>query len=214
MKKRNTVILCLIGLFIVILLIPFWPPVHYFYFIDENSTLPTGSKAFISLLKSKEDDNFISIDFNINSNNQIENFKYYDGFIQIGNYNLELNKEKISIDIDLNKDFNNVYWVIKGQEPKSKMNEPIITKNEKNNGINIYFFSFTLSSISDNEIKIIIDNFKKKNTKTKLYLKYEIEINNEIVIKEINEEYTLNIITNRTNLLSVIIIYILSGGKG
>jgi hypothetical protein len=197
----------------VILLIPF-SPVYYFYFLDENSTLPSGSKLFISLLKSKEDDYFISITFNINSENQIENFKYYDGLIQIGNYNLELNKEKISIDIDLNKDFNKVYWVIKGQEPISKMNEPIIIINEKNKGINYYLFNFRLSSIRNNEIKMIIDEFNKKNTKTNLYLKYELLINNEIFIKEVNEEYTLNIITQKNNLLSVIIIYILSAGIG
>ena len=207
MKKRNIIILCIIGFIAIILSINLYS-VHYFHFLDNNGEINILYQPHISLLKSSDNNYFISTTFEVNSDYQIEEFKFDYGFINIGNYKILFDKNEININIKINdwRDYRNeVYLIINGNEYISKLDDSIHMENENI----LYFFNFSKNNIRNVEIKNIIDGYKKNNNSVNLYLKYEIRINDELITKEINNNYILEIKTNKFNIIKIIIAYLL-----
>jgi hypothetical protein len=89
--------------------------IHYFRFTPKNEIVHNISKPFVSLLKSSDNDYFISVNFDIDTTSQIKDFEFDSGFIKIGEQEIIFIKEENSINIDANKMWNSVYWVIHGK---------------------------------------------------------------------------------------------------
>lgn len=155
-----------------------------------NRKVPEPS---ISLLKSGDNDHFFAVNFKIDTVPQIQGFELISGFIQIGDHVCMLNKSEVSISVDVNRMWNTVYWVIKGEEYRSQFNEPISIENETGEPFIRYFFSISKSAITDEEIQSILNEYQKKNRKTMLYLHYNITINNALIVKEISQEYVIEV---------------------
>jgi hypothetical protein len=189
--------------------------VHNFHFPPENETISVQSisKPYITLDKFENNDYIISIYFNMNTKNKIENFIYYEGFIKIGDYEVPLNKNEISIRIDANKWLNDVYYIINGKWEYFNFDKQIISEDEKDNSIK-YMFRFSKGKIKNKEIKIIIDEYNKNKRNTDLYLKYGIVINNELIINEINEKHIIEKETYNWNIFKVGIFWLFLKSKG
>ena len=113
--------------------------------------------------------------------------------IQIGEQIFSLNREDISINIDLGRMWNSVYRMINGKEYEPKFNKPIARENEFDDFMIHYTLSISKSNISDKEIYSIVEDYQNNNRKTELYLNFNVLINNELIVNEIKEEYTLKI---------------------
>jgi hypothetical protein len=207
MKKINVFIIALFPMF----LFPGCWSVHNFIFSHENISIyaPPISEPYIYLLNSGENDNYLSIDFNMDTEYQIEDFEYISGLIKIGNQEILLDKNIISINIEANRKWNSVYWVIYGKWFGSKLNEPILERNE--NQMIHYMFSVSKSKITNKEINNIIKEYKKNNI-VNLELNFKIKLNNEIFLYEIKEDYTIEIETQKWNIFKAALLWIILGG--
>jgi hypothetical protein len=148
----------------------------------------------------------------MDSNLEIKNFEFYEGFIKIGDHIIPLKKEEISIRIDANEWLNDIYWIINGKWEYLNFDKQIITEDIIENSIN-YMFRFSKGNITNREIKIIINEYNKNNKKTDIYLKYGLLLNNELIINEIYEEHTIEIKTQNWNLFTAALMWILMGGR-
>jgi hypothetical protein len=213
MKIFRFIILCVTAFSVITLFSGCWST-HYFRFPAENETAYEKhiSKPFVSLLKSSNNDYFISVNFDINTAYQIEDFEFDNGFIKIGEQEIIFNKDDISINIYANTMWNSVYWLIKGKRHVSKLSDPVIAENEANNSIIHYIFRFNKSNITNKEIKIIINEYKK-NQNTKLFFKFTILMNNEIIVYDLTEEYNIEIETQNWNIFKVTLFSILMSGN-
>jgi len=179
---------------------------YNFRFNNPNETIfnRTIPDPFISLIKSGDNDYFISITHNKDTLSQIEKFEFIEGSIKIGDYEIKLNKEETDIFIDVNRMFNRVYYVISGVEYISKLSDSI--EMENNSQYINYTFGFTKRNITQEEINIIISEYKRGNKKTTLYLRYSININNELNINEVINEYNIKVeITKWNNVTASIL---------
>jgi hypothetical protein len=173
--------------------------VNNFNFPHENIIIYDTpiSEPYISLIDTNVNDYYLSIHFNMDTEYQIEDFEYISGLIKIGNQEIVLDKKIISINIDANKNWNSVYWVIYGKWFGSKLNE-IITERNENQMIH-YMFSISKDEIKNKEIKNIIREAKKNNI-VNLQLNFNIKINNEEFHYEINEYYVIEVETQKWNI--------------
>jgi hypothetical protein len=216
MRKKIIIVICILGIIIPLFSYNFWV-VHYFHFYNNGILYdPTGSKPFMSLMRSSNDNYVFSINYNIETEYKISNFEYYNGMIQIGEFNFILNKDESTINIraGINDWQNEIYWVNFGQELKSMMNESELIINNENGSMWKYYFRFNLFNINNDDINNIIKKHKNNNAKTKVYLKYGLIMDDQLYNIEIIEEYELRIITQTTNIFQIILIYLLSGGRG
>jgi hypothetical protein len=189
--------------------------IHYFRFTPKNEIVHNKiiSKPFVSILKSSDNDYIISVYFDINTTSQIKDFEFDSGFIKIGEQEIIFSKEEISINIDANKMWNTVYWVIHGKWNGSKLSDPITVENEVNKSIIHYMFRFSKSNITNKEIKKIINEYNKNIKSTKLFFKFTILIDNEIIAYDLIDEYNIEIETQNWNIFKAALIGIYMGGR-
>jgi hypothetical protein len=74
-------------------------------------------------------------------------------------------------------------------------------------------FRFSKSNITNKEIKKIINEYNKNVKNTKLFFKFTILMDNEIIAYDLIDEYNIEIETQNWNIFSAALIWILMGGK-
>jgi len=122
---------------------------------------------------------------------QIEKFEFTGGYVQIGNYEILLKRDEVNIYVYLNEDaaddfglssggeFELLYSEENGEISISKMDEPLADKSDSDGKINHYYF-FIEKYISNDEMKKISGEFKKGNVHSKVFIGYDITIDNEL----------------------------------
>ena len=151
---------------------------HYLYFKNTMS---------ISLLRNGNTFYF-SIPFSYIGDYQIEYFEFNNGYVLIGDYEIPLNRNEISISAYVNEFsddygrsdglFNLIYLEDHGRIIFSKMDEPLASKKEAGNIFNQYCF-FILKYLSINEMEKINDEYQKGNVKSQLNFWFDLIIDNE-----------------------------------
>ena len=148
---------------------------------------------------------------------EIEKFEFDNGFIQINDYKIVIDKG-INIDIRID-DYNwdkTVYYISNGRIGYSNVARLNAFKNSTDNSIIEYRISFMQES-SKKDVKKILDEYKRNNNSALLYIKYEITINNEIINREVFEEVNFEIETMKIGIKEIlfgIFIFIITLGKG
>jgi hypothetical protein len=118
----------------------------------------------------------------------IGGFEFDDGYIEVGDYKMNLERNNISIEVFVNESsdesgntdgmFNLVHSEKNGRISISKMDEPLTKKNESEQVFNQYNIILK-KYLTNNEIKNINNEYKKGNTHSKFYVEYTITIDNE-----------------------------------
>jgi hypothetical protein len=119
---------------------------------------------------------------------QIQSFEYVTGSVIIGNYEIALNRNGLNISVYLNEApeefgnsdgiFNQIYLEENGKVLLSKMNEPLAVKNGPENLMN-YYYIFIEKHLNDDELKRIVNEYKKGNVKSSMNIWYDLIIDNE-----------------------------------
>ncbi|MDR0476244.1 MAG: hypothetical protein LBH43_21580 [Treponema sp.] len=118
----------------------------------------------------------------------ISRFKFNNGNIQIGGYNILLKRDGLNISVYLNETanengsavagFNQIYLEEDGGISVSKMAEPLAKKNEADYMMNHYYI-FIEKHLTDNEMKAIIKEYERGNIYSRLEIWYDLTIDNE-----------------------------------
>jgi hypothetical protein len=130
------------------------------------------------------------VSFNYDSNYQIDNIEFDYGFIIIGDYMYVLERDDIEIGVFI--DGLRFFSSSKDDMALSKMREPIILESDSNTQIFQYSFYFN-KTFNNDEIAEIVNRYSKENNYLKVYVKYNLYINNEIIENEFSNEYTFSI---------------------
>ncbi|WP_461256440.1 hypothetical protein [Treponema sp. R80B11-R83G3] len=119
---------------------------------------------------------------------QIARFEFNKGNILIGDYDILLKRDEINISVYLNEmadengnpleKFNLIYMEENGKVSVSKMTEPLTVKNESDFMMN-YYYIFIEKYLTDNDMKNIINEYKKKNVNSNMSIWYDLTIDNE-----------------------------------
>jgi len=119
---------------------------------------------------------------------QLSRFEFDNGNIQVGDYDILLKRDKINISVYLNEtanedgntvdEFNLIYLEENGKISVSKMAEPLAMKNKPDDMMNHYYI-FIEKHLTDNEMKKIINEYKKGNVRSKMSVWYDITVDNE-----------------------------------
>ena len=119
---------------------------------------------------------------------QIGGFEFNNGNILIGDYDISLERDEINISVYLNEEadldgnsdsnFNLIYLEENGEISISKMGEPLTIKHDSDEKVNHYYI-FIEKHLTNNEMKKIIKEYKKRNVYSKLSIWYDITIDNE-----------------------------------
>jgi hypothetical protein len=184
MKSKNIVYLCIIGLFTVISLSN-CTKIRQNDFSKYNFSLKDTLSIF---LVNNEKGYCFCIPVQYSGDYQISRFDFDNGDILIGNYDILLKRDEINIAIYLNEmadedgstveGFNLIYLEGNGKVSVSKMSEPLAVKNESDDMVNHYYI-FIEKYLTDNDMKNIIDQYKKGNVTSKLSIWYDLTIDNE-----------------------------------
>ena len=120
---------------------------------------------------------------------KMEKFEFKNGSIQIGNYEILLNRNEINISVYLNEnadengysndDFKIIYLEENGRVLISKMDEPLTIKNGPDEKMNHYYI-FIEKFIKNNDLKKIINEYEKGNVYSNVSIWYDITIDNEL----------------------------------
>ncbi|GBU29029.1 hypothetical protein R84B8_02591 [Treponema sp. R8-4-B8] len=121
-------------------------------------------------------------------NYQIARFEFDKGNILIGDYDILLKRDEINISVYLNEtadedgnpleEFKLIYLKENGKVSVSKIAEPLAVKNEFDFMMN-YYYIFIEKYLSDNDMKNIINEYKKKNVNSNMSIWYDLTIDNE-----------------------------------
>jgi hypothetical protein len=201
MKRGFNHYLCIVGIFVAIIFLNCSN-------IRFNSISLKGTFPKIFLLNNGNN-YYFSMPKQYIVLNQFENIEFVNGFILIGEYVILLKRDEINIDVFLNessdlygfiKDLSrNVYREYNGTILVSKMNEPITFTEYQ-----LLEYQINIEKYLDNDnIKNIINEYKKGNVNSWMYLKYRITINSERMDDYVfNEEYRENFIkVNDNNII-------------
>jgi hypothetical protein len=119
---------------------------------------------------------------------QISRFKFDNGDVLIGNYNIPLKRDELNISVYLNEaededgntagDFYMIYQEKNGKILANKMAEPLAEKNDPNFMINHYYI-FIEKRLTDNEMKNIVNEYKKGKVLSQMSIWYDLTIDNE-----------------------------------
>ena len=142
----------------------------------------------IFLLNNGENE-FFCIPVQYMGDYQIESFEFSGGYIQIGDYEILLKRDEVNIYIYLNEtadidgsavdEFNLIHSEENGKISISKMDEPLAAKHGTDETLNHYYF-FIEKHLSNNEVEKIADEYEKGNAYSRLYIGYDMTIDNEI----------------------------------
>ena len=118
----------------------------------------------------------------------ISSFEFNYGNIMIGDFNISLNRDNVNILVYLNEspvergntfdEFNLVYQEKNGRVLISKMAEPLATNNKCDYNMNQYVI-FIERHLTENEMKNIINQYRKGNINSNFYIWFDITIDNE-----------------------------------
>ncbi|MDR2943264.1 MAG: hypothetical protein LBV17_11805, partial [Treponema sp.] len=127
----------------------------------------------------------------------------------IGEEEIVFYKDKIDINIAVNENEkdNILYSVMEGNQQVSKLNAPITVENKHNtidNSIIHYYLSFRKSNITNKEVKKIIEEINDYHEKAKLFLKFTVLMDNEIIDYDITEEYKVLVMKTKRDIFSYI----------
>jgi len=119
---------------------------------------------------------------------KVDDFEFDNGYVQVGDYKLLLNRDEINIYAYLNEatddfegsgvEFNLVYSEEKGRILISKMGEPLTIKKDSEELWNHYYF-FIERHLNNDEFKNIISEYKKGNAYSQYFIWYDITIDGE-----------------------------------
>jgi len=139
-------------------------------------------------LLNNERDSYFCIPIQYVGDYQIARFKFNKGNILIDDYDILLKRNEINIAVYLNETadedgglvegFNLIYQEKNGKVSLSKMAEPLAKKNNPGYMMNHYYI-FIEKHLTDNEIKNIIDKYKKGKVYSKMSVWYDITVDNE-----------------------------------
>jgi hypothetical protein len=177
--KRKGVFLFITGLIVTILLLNCVAARNY------NFSLKNTLSIF---LLNDGKDYFFSIPIQYIGDYNLEDFEFNSGYIVIGDYEMVLGRDDISLDIFVNEcsdEYGNteglhnlVYSEKNGKIMISKMDEPLTIKNKSEQVFNQYNIIIE-KLLKDKEIKSITNKYKKGNTLSRFYLEYAVTIDNE-----------------------------------
>jgi len=184
MKSKINIYLCIMCLFLVIILSN-CAKIRRNDFSKYNFSLKDTLSIF--LLNNKKG-YYFCIPVQYTGDYQISRFEFDNGNILIGNYNILLKREEINISVYLNEmadedgnvieDFNLIYLEENGRVSASKMAEPLAMKDKSDYMMN-YYYIFIEKYLTDNDIKNIINEYRKGNVYSKLSIWYDLTIDNE-----------------------------------
>jgi hypothetical protein len=123
---------------------------------------------------------------------QIEKFEFDSGHVQIGDFEILLKRDEVNIYVYLNeaadesefsyKDSDDAFNLIYSEEKSkiliSKMDKSLTKKYESDGKVNHYYI-FIEKFLNDYEIKKITNEYEKRNVYSKMYIEYDITIDNE-----------------------------------
>jgi hypothetical protein len=177
--KPNIAFLSIIGLFTAVFFLNCTSLSRY------NLTLKNTLSVF---LIEEGTDQFFSIPIQYIGDYQIESFEFNNGFINIGDYKILLEKDELEIDVYVNESsdeyghteglHNMVYSERNGRTLLSKMAEPLAKNHEYDTLFNQYNI-FIKKNLKNNEIKNINSEYEKGNTYSLFFLEYTITLDNE-----------------------------------
>jgi len=183
MKSRINVYLCIIGLFTVITLSN-CAKIRQNDFSQYNFSLKNTLSVF---LLNNEKGYYFCIPVQYTGDYQISRFEFDNGNIVIGNYDISLKRDGINISIYLNEmadedgniigEFSQIYFEENGKVSVSKIAEPLTVKNKPDYMIN-YYYIFIEKYLTDNDMKNIINEYKKGNVNSKMSIWYDLTIDN------------------------------------
>ena len=181
---KSKVYLCIIGLFVSIIFSN-CVRARQNNFSQYNFSLKNTLSIF---LLNNEKDYYFCIPVQYIGDYQIAGFEFDNGNILIGDYDILLKRDEIIISVYLNEtanengntvgEFNLIYLEKNGKILVSKMAEPLAVKNEPDYMMNQYNI-FIEKHLTDNEMKNIINEYKRGNVYSKLSIWYDIMIDNE-----------------------------------
>jgi len=184
MKGKINVYLCIIGLFAVIT-ISSCAKTRQNYFSQYNFSLKDTLSIF---LLNNEKGYYFCIPVQYMGDYQISRFEFDNGNILIGDYDILLKRDKINISVYLNEtadedentvgEFNLIYLEENGKISISKMAEPLTVKNKPDNMMNHYYI-FIEKYLTANDMKNMINEYKKGNVNSRLSIWYDLTIDNE-----------------------------------
>jgi len=184
MKSKIYVFLCIIGLFAIIALSS-CTKTRQNDFSKYNFSLKDTLSIF---LLNNEKGYYFCIPVQYTGDYQIARFEFDNGDILIGNYDILLNRDEINISVYLNETadeegskvegFKLIYMEENGKVSVSKMAEPLAVKNEYDDMVNHYYI-FIEKHLTNNDMKNIINEYKKGNVSSKLSIWYDLTIDNE-----------------------------------
>jgi hypothetical protein len=138
---------------------------------------------------------YFHVSYEINTEKRITNFDYIDGYIKIGENQINLKPETISILVK-NMDTNFNILIIKDgiiQNNNYLSNQEQYLNKENN-------FIYRLRFEQRFNYGLLLELNKKSNYPVKLYLNYQITVNDIIINEIINEDYILVVNKNRYKL--------------
>ena len=179
MKSKICFYLCIIGLCTVIIFSNCANKRQYDFSLKDTLSI---------FMLENEKDHYFCIPVQYMGDYQIEKFEFDNGNILIGDYDILLKRDALTISVYLNEasnldgdsdsEFNLVYLEENGRIVTSKMGEPLTIKPEFDETMNHYYI-FIEKYLTDNDMKNIINEYKKGNVSSKLSIWYDITIDNE-----------------------------------
>ena len=184
MKSKINACLCIMGLLAAIALSN-CAAARQNDFSQYNFTLKNTLSIF---LLNNEKGCFFCIPIQYIGDYQIAGFKFDNGNILIGDYDILLKRDEVNISVYLNEtadengnmvgEFNLIYLEKNGKVSVSKMAEPLAAKNESDYMLNHYYI-FIEKYLTDNERENIIKEYEKGNVYSRMSVWYDIIIDNE-----------------------------------
>jgi hypothetical protein len=147
-------------------------------------------------LLNNEKDFYFCIPVQYMGEYQINNFEFDSGYLLIGNYEILLNRDEINIYVYFSEanvyideeseefdfsdgEFNLIYSEENGKLLISKMSEPLAIQTDSDGKWNHYYI-FIEKHLKKDEMKKIVNEYEKGNVHSKLYIGYDITIDNEL----------------------------------
>jgi len=183
-KTKINIYICIIGLFTLVTLSN-CVKTSQNDFSQYNFSLKDTLSIF---LLNNEKGYYFCIPVQYAGDYQISRFEFDNGNILIGDYAILLERDEINISIYLNEtadengnsveDFNLIYLEENGRVSVLKMTEPLTVKDKPDYMMN-YYYIFIEKYLTDNDMKNIINEYKKGNVNSKLSIWYDLTIDNE-----------------------------------
>ena len=179
MKSKISFYLCIVGLFTVIIFSNCANKRQYDFSLKDTLSI---------FMLENEKDHYFCIPVQYMGDYQIEKFEFDNGNILIGDYDILLKRDALTISVYLNEaanmdgdsdsEFSLIYLEENGKIVTSKMGEPLTITHESDEKLNHYYI-FIEKYLTDNDMKNIINEYKKGNVYSKLSIWYDITIDNE-----------------------------------